>query len=134
MTKHSPNRDAMELRQVQDRFMNLAQAYVQTARLKTAELEVPNNRPTNSSVVNAGIAAGTGLLALAAAIPAYRFVQSARKGYKDRVTSLSDVTRASQAWEVLQRNRDQDYLPLRARLETEPELLNELLEQKKREE
>lgn len=68
----------------------------------------------------AGLAALTGAALLT--VPAYRFVQSMRSGYKNRTQSLSDVVRSAQAWEALRRSRDYNYASLRAALRDEPDL------------
>lgn len=63
-----------------------------------------------------------GIGALGASVPAYKFVQSLRNGYKDQKDSVSDVSRATQAWNALHNEGDEDYATLRAALEDEPSL------------
>lgn len=86
---------------------------------------VPSPEPTSSTSVNTGLKLLTGLAALSMLYPGYRFVQSMRKGYKDRVEGLSDVTRSSQAWDALRSSRSEDYATLQARLSDEPDLLED---------
>lgn len=115
-----------ELTVIQNRFRKQARAFLKAARQeKQSALTVSNNQPTDSAVMNTLISGAVGLGALGMLIPSYRFVQSARKGYKDKVEDISDVTRASQAWNALRQGREDDYMPLRAVLETEPDLLDE---------
>lgn len=63
-----------------------------------------------------------GIGALGASVPTYKFVQSLRNGYKDQKDSVSDVSRATQAWNAIHNESNEDYATLRAALEDEPSL------------
>ena len=91
---------------------------------KDPKVVVPNPYPSDNSTANMLLSAGIGTLGLAAIPASYQFVQSMRKGYKNRVEGISDVTRAAQAWDAVRDARGEDFATLRASLAEEPDLLD----------
>lgn len=86
--------------------------------------DIPNPHLTNNSALNGVLGLGAGALGLMAIPPAYRFVQSMRKGYKNQLEGISDVTRSAQAWNAVRDSRGEDFAALRAALADEPDLLD----------
>lgn len=112
------NRNSDGLSAAQRRFLKSAGLYIRdTQRRKQADFYTDDTRVGSNWVSDKALGIALTLGALGLTIPAYKFIQSARKSYKNRVEGLSDITRSSQAWEALRRNRDYDYLAPRAILE-----------------
>lgn len=88
---------------------------------KPIDEQSPDANP--NPMLNSAINLGLGLGAIALLYPGYKFVQSMRKGYKDRTETVSDVHRALQAWDAQRQARDEDFATLRAALAQEPDLL-----------
>lgn len=110
--------------ETQEKLIKLAHQYF-SKRATLRSLTIPNNRPTNSPLANTAISTGVGLLTLASVIPAYQFAKSMREGYNEQAATISALSQASQAWDVVRQSREDDYLPLRTVLATKTDLLEE---------
>lgn len=87
------------------------------------KITVPNpNEVTGITALDKVLPWILGLGALGALAPGYKFVQSMRNGYKDQKDSVSDISRATQAWNAIHNENEEDYATLRAALENEPSL------------
>lgn len=96
---------------------------------RPAPIEEPSAELNENKTVNSLMNLGLGLGALALLYPGYKFVQSLRKGYKDKAESVSDAQVALQAWNAQRQARDEDFATLRAALAEEPDLLQKYFNQ-----